>query len=124
MLVPSPPPSLGLVLLGADPLRPAKRINPGARYRAMEGFFKASHSGVAGAAMMTSTASVQVNLDAGPAAGRAGLGSWLAHSLGPTLVAIAANFAMAGRLPSSGWLVLRQPGVESTRPSRCGADPS
>ncbi len=36
---------LGLVLLGADPLRPPKRINPGARYRAMEQFFAASHSG-------------------------------------------------------------------------------
>ena len=33
---------LGLVLLGADPLRPAKRVNPGARYRAMEEFFTAS----------------------------------------------------------------------------------
>ena len=33
---------LGLVLLGADPLRPAKRVNPGDRYRAMEQFFVAS----------------------------------------------------------------------------------
>ena len=33
---------LGLVLLGADPLRPARRINPGARYLAMEQFFEAS----------------------------------------------------------------------------------
>src|SRR6201991_2508781 len=57
---------LGLVLLGADPLRPAKRVNPGDRYRAMEQFFAASQTGVAGAAMMTSTASVQINLDAGP----------------------------------------------------------
>jgi glutamate--cysteine ligase len=57
---------LGLVLLGADPLRPAKRINPGARYRAMEQFFEASGTADAGAAMMTSTASVQVNVDAGP----------------------------------------------------------
>src|SRR3954451_24853700 len=56
----------GLVLLGADPLRPAKRINPGDRYRAMERFFIASQTADAGAAMMTSTASVQVNLDAGP----------------------------------------------------------
>ena len=57
---------LGLVLLGADPLRPAQRVNPGARYRAMEQFFAASDTGAAGAAMMTSTASVQVNVDAGP----------------------------------------------------------
>ena len=49
---------LGLVLLGADPLRPARRVNPGDRYRAMERFFTASQTGAAGAAMMTSTASV------------------------------------------------------------------
>ncbi len=65
---------LGLVLLGADPLRPATRVNPGARYHAMEQFFGASQTGAAGAAMMTSTASVQVNVEAGPAGrlGRAG----------------------------------------------------
>ncbi len=57
---------LGLVLLGADPLRPAARVNPGPRYHAMERFFGASQTGAAGAAMMTSTASVQVNLEAGP----------------------------------------------------------
>ena len=72
---------LGLVLLGADPLRPAKRVNPGDRYRAMEQFFIASQTGDAGAAMMTSTASVQVNLDAGPQrrlgrAGAAGARAW------------------------------------------------
>ena len=66
---------LGLVLLGADPLRPPKRVNPGARYRAMEQFFTASGTGAAGAAMMTSTASVQVNLDAGPRDGWADAGS-------------------------------------------------
>ncbi|HEY5841139.1 MAG TPA: glutamate-cysteine ligase family protein, partial [Mycobacterium sp.] len=88
---------LGLVLLGTDPLRPPKRVNPGGRYRAMEHFFTASGTGAAGAAMMTSTASVQVNLDAGPR------GGWaervrLAHALGPTLIAIAANSPMlAGR---------------------------
>src|ERR1700733_12078896 len=86
---------LGLVSLGADPLRPAKRVNPGPRYRAMEEFFTASHTGEAGAAMMTSTASVQVNLDAGPK------GGWvdrvrLAHALGPVMVAISANSPMLG----------------------------
>ena len=109
---------LGLVLLGADPLRPAKRINPGARYRAMEEFFKASHSGVAGAAMMTSTASVQVNLDAGPAA------RWadrvrLAHSLGPTLVAIAANSPLLGGA-FSGWRSSRQRVWSQLDSARCG----
>ena len=73
---------LGLVLLGADPLRPAKRVNPGDRYRAMERFFAASQTGDAGAAMMTSTASVQLNLDAGPQDGWAARVR-LAHALGP-----------------------------------------
>lgn len=49
---------LGLVLLGADPLRPPRRVNPGDRYRAMEQHFVAAGSGAPGAAMMTSTASV------------------------------------------------------------------
>src|SRR5258708_25267894 len=35
---------LGLVLLGADPLRPAKRANPGDRYRALEQFFTTTHT--------------------------------------------------------------------------------
>src|SRR5690242_10984243 len=41
---------LGLVLLGTDPVRPTQRVNPGARYRAMERFFAASGTGAAGAA--------------------------------------------------------------------------
>jgi glutamate--cysteine ligase len=97
---------LGLVLLGADPLRPPKRVNPGDRYRAMERFFAASGTTDAGAAMMTSTASVQVNLDAGPRAG------WsdrvrLAHALGPTMIAISANSPVLGG-EFSGWRSTRQ----------------
>src|ERR1700694_6215058 len=83
---------LGLVLLGADPLRPAMRVNPGARYRAMEQFFAASHSGAAGAAMMTSTASVQVNLDAGPRAGWAARAR-LAHARWARVSGLAAQSA-------------------------------
>jgi glutamate--cysteine ligase len=109
---------LGLVLLGADPLRPAKRINPGARYRAMEQFFKASRTGVAGAAMMTSTASVQVNLDAGPAPGWADRVR-LAHALGPTLVAIAANSPLLGGA-FSGWRSTRQRVWSQLDSARCG----
>jgi len=97
---------LGLVLLGADPLRPAKRINPGDRYRAMEEFFKASQTGAAGAAMMTSTASIQVNLEAGPEAGWAARVR-LAHALGPTMVAIAANSPLLGG-KFTGWRSSRQ----------------
>ncbi len=109
---------LGLVLLGADPLRPAKRINPGARYRAMEQFFAASHSGVAGAAMMTSTASVQVNLDAGPQTGWAARVR-LAHALGPTMVAIAANSPLLGG-KFSGWRSTRQRVWSQLDSARCG----
>ena len=109
---------LGLVSLGADPLRPAKRINPGARYRAMEQFFVASHTGVAGAAMMTSTASVQVNLDAGPQAGWADRVR-LAHALGPTMVAIAANSPLLGG-KFSGWRSTRQRVWSRLDSARCG----
>lgn len=109
---------LGLVMLGADPLRPAKRVNPGARYRAMEQFFAASRSGVAGAAMMTSTASVQVNVDAGPRAGWAARVR-LAHALGPTMVAIAANSPLLGG-EFSGWLSTRQRVWSQLDSARCG----
>src|SRR5277367_3044734 len=109
---------LGLVALGADPLRPAKRINPGARYSAMEQFFVASHTGVAGAAMMTSTASVQVNLDAGPQAGWADRVR-LAHALGPTMVAIAANSPLLGG-KFSGWRSTRQRVWSQLDSARCG----
>ena len=109
---------LGLVLLGADPLRPAKRVNPGARYRAMEQFFAASGTGAAGAAMMTSTASVQVNLDAGPRAGWAARVR-LAHALGPTMIAIAANSPLLGG-KFSGWRSSRQRVWGQLDSARCG----
>ncbi len=109
---------LGLVSLGADPLRPAMRVNPGARYRAMEEFFIASHTGPAGAAMMTSTASIQLNLDAGPQ------GGWparvrLAHALGPVLIAVAANSPLLGG-QFTGWLSSRQRVWGQLDSARCG----
>ncbi len=109
---------LGLVLLGADPLRPAKRVNPGDRYRAMEQFFEASQTGAAGAAMMTSTASVQVNLEAGPQAGWAARVR-LAHALGPTMVAIAANSPLLGG-KFTGWRSARQWVWSQLDSARCG----
>ncbi|OJZ75763.1 ergothioneine biosynthesis glutamate--cysteine ligase EgtA [Mycobacterium paraffinicum] len=109
---------LGLVFLGADPLRPPKRINPGARYRAMEEFFASSRSGDAGSAMMTSTASIQVNLDAGPRAGWAARVR-LAHALGPTMIAIAANSPML-RGEFTGWASTRQWVWGQMDSARCG----
>jgi glutamate--cysteine ligase len=109
---------LGLVLLGADPLRPPRRVNPGDRYQAMERYFEAAGTGVAGAAMMTSTASIQVNVDAGPAQGWADRVR-LAHALGPTMIAIAANSPLlAGSF--SGWRSTRQRVWSQLDTARCG----
>lgn len=109
---------LGLVFLGADPLRPPERINPGARYRAMERFFATSDCGEAGAAMMTSTASIQVNLDAGPREGWAARVR-LAHALGPTMIAITANSPMLGG-DFTGWVSSRQRVWGQMDSARCG----
>src|SRR6202030_2835038 len=109
---------LGLVLLGADPLRPPHRVNPGPRYQAMEQYFRAADTAAAGAAMMTSTASVQVNVDAGPADGWADRVR-LAHALGPTMIAIAANSPLlAGSF--SGWRSSRQRVWSQLDTARCG----
>jgi glutamate--cysteine ligase len=108
----------GLVLLGADPLRPPRRVNPGDRYQAMERHFAAAGTGEAGAAMMTSTASIQVNIDAGPAAGWADRVR-LAHALGPTMIAISANSPLlAGSF--SGWRSSRQRVWSQLDTARCG----
>jgi len=109
---------LGLVLLGADPLRRAERINPGARYEAMEKFFVASRTAGAGSAMMTSTASVQINLEAGPRDGWAERVR-LAHALGPTMIAMAANSPLlAGKF--TGWQSSRQRVWGQLDSARCG----
>lgn len=109
---------LGLVLVGADPLRPAARVNPGARYQAMEEFFRASQTGAAGAAMMTSTASIQVNVEAGPSAGWADRVR-LTHALGPMMIAIAANSPMLGGR-FTGWRSTRQRVWSQLDSARCG----
>jgi glutamate--cysteine ligase len=92
--------------LGADPARPAQRINPNARYVAMEQHFTALGCAGPGTAMMTATAALQINVDAGPSA------QWsqrLRHirNLGPVLVAASAcSPYLGGR--SSGWRSMRQ----------------
>lgn len=107
---------LGLVLLGTDPMRPAQRIHPGPRYRAMEQFF--ARSGTAGAAMMTSTASVQVNVEAGPREGWADRVR-LAHALGPVMIAVAANSPLLGGR-FTGWRSTRQRVWGQIDAARCG----
>ncbi|MGZ6752497.1 MAG: ergothioneine biosynthesis glutamate--cysteine ligase EgtA [Nocardioides sp.] len=96
----------GLAALGADPARPVGRVNPGPRYAAMEAHFAAMGCGLAGREMMTATAALQVNLDAGPAAGWADRVALL-RALVPVLVAVSAGSPwLAGR--TSGWHSMRQ----------------
>ena len=84
----------------------------------MEDFFTCSDSEAAGAAMMTSTASVQVNVDAGPQAGWAARVR-LAHDLGPTMISIAANSPMLGG-EFTGWVSTRQRVWGQMDSARCG----
>ncbi len=109
---------LALAPVGADPLRPAQRVNPAARYAAMEQHFTAAGCAAAGTAMMTSTASLQVNLDAGPAAGWSDRVA-LAHQLGPVLVAVSACSPLLRGRPT-GWRSTRQRVWGDVDQARCG----
>jgi ergothioneine biosynthesis glutamate--cysteine ligase EgtA len=109
---------LGLAPVGADPLRRPARVSPAPRYRAMERHFAAAGCGAAGTAMMTATASLQVNLDAGPR------GGWsrrvaLAHQLGPVLVAVSACSPLIGGR-ATGWRSSRQQVWGALDQARCG----
>ncbi len=109
---------LGVAAVGTDPLRPSARVSPGPRYRAMEQHFAAVGCPAAGAAMMASTASLQLNLEAGAPdrwAERVGL----AHALGPVLVAVSACSPwLAGR--ETGWSSTRQQVWGDLDQARCG----
>jgi ergothioneine biosynthesis glutamate--cysteine ligase EgtA len=112
---------LALAPLGTDPCRRAQRVHPGPRYAAMEEHFTALGCGAAGAAMMTSTASLQLNLEAGPPAG------WpervrLAHALGPVLVAVSACSPLLGG-QVTGWRSTRQRVWADLDQARCGPLP-
>jgi ergothioneine biosynthesis glutamate--cysteine ligase EgtA len=109
---------LGLAPLGADPLRRPERVNPAARYSAMEEHFAAVGCADAGRAMMASTASVQVNLEAGPAAGWSARVA-LAHQLGPVLVAVSACSPLLGGR-RTGWRSSRQRVWGDVDQARCG----
>jgi glutamate--cysteine ligase len=111
----------GIAYVGADPLRPSLRINPRPRYRAMEQHFRATGLASAGAVMMNSTAALQVNLNAGPRR------HWservaLAHRIGPTMLAIAANSQwLSGQ--STGWKSARQRAWGTLDARACGPVP-
>jgi glutamate--cysteine ligase len=104
----------GLASIGADPARPLRRVTPASRYAAMEEHFDAVGCGRPGREMMSSTAALQVNLNAGPEVMWAERVAHI-HNLGPMLVAMSACSPMlAGR--ASGWRSMRQQ-------AWCGIDP-
>ncbi len=116
----------GAAPIGADPARPVQRINPQARYVAMEEHFAALGCAAPGKAMMSATAALQVNLDAGPATGW-GQRLGLIRELGPVLVALSAcSPYLAGA--ASGWCSMRQQawhGIDHSRSDPVsGADPA
>jgi glutamate--cysteine ligase len=99
---------LGLAGYGLDPARPPRRLLRLPRYRAMEAYF--DRIGPAGRAMMCTSASVQVCVDAGTE--EPGLFGharrWtLAHRLGAVLVAAFAASPLLAGFPT-GWRSTRQ----------------
>ncbi len=113
----------GAAPLGADPARPVRRVNPSRRYVAMEQHFAALGCAEPGRAMMSATAALQVNLDAGPRA-RWGPRLGMIRELGPVLVAISAcSPYLAGR--ASGWRSMRQQawhGIDHSRSDPVSGD--
>lgn len=88
---------LGLLGMGLHPDGPRPLVRPSSRHRAMDTYFSAA--GPAGRTMMTATASVQVNLDAGPAEQHRD--RWTAaHRLAPVLAAAFADSPVAFGRPS------------------------
>ncbi|GHF08521.1 glutamate--cysteine ligase EgtA [Streptomyces spiralis] len=114
---------LRLVGVGHDPWHRPRRFLRERRYDALETCL--DRGGPAGRHMMCATASVQVCLDAGHEE-PGPLGHvrrwWLAHQLGPVLVAAFANSPLLGRRPT-GWLSTRQLLWTEIGPGRAGAPP-
>ena len=97
---------LGGAAMGADPARPVDVVNCTGRYGAMQEHFTAVGCAGSGRAMMASTAALQINLDAGPAAGWPERLAHL-HRIGPVLLAMSASSPMLARY-ASGWRSMRQ----------------
>jgi glutamate--cysteine ligase len=111
--------SARLVGVGIDPLPPPPRLLEGPRYAAMAAYL--SRWGRAGAAMMRSTASVQVNVEAATPGGSFDDRWRLLYRAGPVL---SAAFATSPTYPAAdphwaGWAGLRQAVWQHLDPSRC-----
>ncbi|MGW5650437.1 ergothioneine biosynthesis glutamate--cysteine ligase EgtA [Streptomyces humi] len=114
---------LGLVGAGHDPWHTPRRFLREPRYDAMEACL--DRTGTAGRHMMCASASVQVCLDAGhEEPGPLGHTRrwWLAHQLGPVLVAAFANSPLVERRPT-GWVSTRQLLWMEIDAGRAGAPP-
>jgi glutamate--cysteine ligase len=105
--------------LGLDPRRSERLVTSEERYVAMRAYF--DERGPAGARMMSTTAAVHVNVDAG--ADDEGLSRWtLAHRLGPVLLASFANSPLVYGQPS-GWKSARYSAWMDIDPSRTAPVP-
>ncbi|MEV7386011.1 ergothioneine biosynthesis glutamate--cysteine ligase EgtA [Streptomyces sp. NPDC091215] len=114
---------LGLMGVGHDPWHTPRRFLREPRYEAMERCL--DRTGTAGRHMMCTSASVQVCLDAGhEEPGPLGHARrwWLAHQLGPVLVAAFANSPLVDSRPT-GWLSTRQLLWMEIGAGRAGAPP-
>ncbi|MGP4051059.1 ergothioneine biosynthesis glutamate--cysteine ligase EgtA [Streptomyces sp. 2A115] len=114
---------LALSGLGQDPWNPPSRFLHEPRYDAMERYL--DRTGPEGRAMMCTSASVQVCLDAGyEEPGPLGHGRrwWLAHQLGAVLVAAFAHSPMAEG-QRTGWRSTRQSLWTAMEPGRTSAPP-
>jgi glutamate--cysteine ligase len=114
----------GAATLGTDPARPLRRVNPNPRYAAMEQHFAARGYSGPGRAMMSSTAALQVNLDAGsPERWTSRMA--LLRVLTPVFAAVSANSPwLAGQ--SSGWRSMREQcwlGIDGLRSDRIPTGP-
>jgi glutamate--cysteine ligase len=115
---------LGLVGQGVDPVRiPSMQVH-GPRYSAMRRYFAAE--GESGEAMMTSTAAIQVCLDAGRDDAQVARRWHLANALLPVLLATFANSPFRSGRPT-GWRSTRYAVWSAIDPGRTrmprGADP-
>ena len=91
----------GLAHLGLDPVRPPVRVNPAERYVVMEAYFDRVGCGPAGRLLMSSSAGLQLNLEAGPTATWAGRLARI-HRLAPILAAMSACSPRSGSGPAGG----------------------
>ncbi len=117
----------GLAFVGLDPLRPGQLVNPAARYSAMARYFDRTGCGACGRMIMTGSAGLQLNLEAGPSTG------WIRRlarldRMGPVLGAMSACSPMSAGY-SSGWASMRQQGWSAIDPARTvpvgfGSDPA